>query len=99
ERFVDAAEGGPARTSRSPGDEGQPVTEATLRVLLREQERPPPERVHEHRVGVLPDLREVRRVVLHVERHPDLLDDLATAVLERLVEPADRLPAERVVEA
>src|SRR2546422_6788698 len=53
---------------RPARDEGQPVAKTAGRVLLREQERPSPQRIDEHRVGVLPQLREVRPVVLHVER-------------------------------
>src|SRR5439155_21080772 len=38
-----------------------------------------------------------RRLVKHSERRPTLLDDLAAVLLERALEAADDLPAERVV--
>src|SRR5947209_4899536 len=79
------------------GDE-RLAPQRALRVLLGEQERPASQCVDEHRVGILAHLAEVRRIVLHVARHPDLLDHLPAVVLERLVEAAHRLPAERVVE-
>ena len=50
------------------------------------------------RVGVLLDLADIRSVVLHVQRHPELLDDLAAVVLEGLLEAARDLPSEGVVE-
>src|SRR6266850_4251138 len=81
------------------GDERDLALEPALRVLLGEEHRPPPEPVHEDGIGVLLDLADVGRVVLHVERYPELLDDLAAVVLEGLVEAAHGLPAERVVEA
>src|SRR2546425_4262488 len=83
---------------RAAGDERHAPAQAAGGVLAREEQRPPAQRYNEYRVGVFLDLGEIRRVVLDVQRHPELLDDLAAVVLERLVEPADRLPAEGVVE-
>src|SRR5215510_1324748 len=48
-------------------------------------------------VDVLLDLGQVRREVEHVQRHPELLDDLASAVLEHALKPADLLVPEGIV--
>ena len=51
----------------------------------------------EYRVGVRLDRRDEWPEVLGAERGPDLLDDLAAAILKRLLEAADDLVAEGVV--
>src|SRR3989441_539362 len=79
------------------GDE-RLAPQRALRVLLGEQERPASQRVDEHRVGILAHLAEVRRMALQFGRPPDFRDPLPAVVLERLMEAAHRLPAERVVE-
>ncbi len=50
-----------------------------------------------HRVGVRLDRRDERPEVLGAERRPDLLNNLAAAILKRLLEAADDLVAEGVV--
>src|SRR5215469_17027665 len=81
-----------------PGaDEGRLGLEPRLAVLLDEAHGLSR---HEHRadrVHVLLDLREIRGEVERVERDPELLHDLASAILEHALEPADLLVAEGVV--
>jgi hypothetical protein len=62
-----------------------------------ELQRHRPDHQREDRVRVGLDGRQVRAEVLGAERRPDLLDDLAAALLERLLEAAHHLVAERVV--
>src|SRR4030095_11086755 len=79
-------------------DERDAAAQAARRILVCEQERSPPPSHPEKPAGVLLDLREIRRIVLDVQGHPELLDDLAPVVLERFVKAAYRLPAKGVVE-
>src|ERR1017187_7328225 len=67
--------------------------------LLRKLQRHRPHHQREHRVDVALDGRDVRPEILGAKRGPDLLDYLAAAVLERLLETADRFVAEGIVGA
>src|ERR1051326_1316107 len=65
--------------------------------LLGELRHHRPDHQREDRVRVRPDGRDIGPEILGGERRPELLDDLAAALLERLLETADHLVAERVV--
>ena len=65
--------------------------------LLGELQRHRADHQREDGVGVALDLRDIGPEILGADRRPELLDDLAAAILEGLLEAAERLVAERVV--
>ena len=67
--------------------------------MLGKLQRHRPDHQREHRVGIGLEGRDIGPEVLGAERRPDLLDDLAAAILERLLKAADRLIAERIIGA
>ena len=78
-------------------DERRLALQGRLRVLLDEPHGLTGHEDGAHGVDIRLDLRQIRREVEHVQRHPELLDDLAPAVLEDPLEPADLLVPERIV--
>ena len=81
--------------ARPAADHGLLV--AGSRQLLGELQRHRPDHEREDRVRVLLHGRNEGPEVDRSERRPDLLDDLAAAGFERLLEPADGLVAEGIV--
>src|SRR6266852_4336273 len=67
--------------------------------LLGKLQRHRPDHEREDRVCILLDGRDVRSEILSAKRRPDFLDDLAAAILERLLETTDDLVAEGIVRA
>src|SRR5207245_10329345 len=83
---------------RAAADERQLRLQPGVLILLAKARRRDRDHEREHRVRVALDLGEIRREVRGVERGPQLLHDLAPVLLERLLEAADDLPAEGVVD-
>ena len=83
---------------RAPAaDQRDAGLESRLVVLLHELNRQTAREERPHRIDVTANLRDVRAEVRRVQRHPQLLDDLAPGVLERLLKAAEALPAEGIV--
>src|SRR5215831_1457656 len=78
-------------------DEGRLGLEPRLTVLLDEAHGLSRHEHRAHRVHVLLDLGEIRGEVERVEGHPELLHDLASAILEHALEAADLLVSDGVV--
>src|SRR5262245_37028212 len=79
-------------------DHRHAVPEAAGSVRIREKQGPPSQRQDEECVGIFLDLAEVWAVVLHVQRHPELLDDLTSIIFKALLKAARDFPSEGVIE-